>query len=129
MKEKKIFELEYILKTSPKVLNNVLFTPTGLADWFCDDIQVEDDIYSFEWDGYAEEARLLGVKNGSYIKWQWIEDEEDGLKTYFGFKYHIDPVTNAVILTVSGSSTEDDMEETKALWEQHVNDLRRLIGA
>lgn len=129
MKDKKIFELEYILKTSPKVLDNVLFTPSGLADWFCDDVNVKDDIYSFEWDGYIEQARLLSLKKGQAIKWQWIEDEEEGIDTYFGFRYHIDPLTNAVILTISGSSTEEDMKEAKALWEQHVSDLRRLIGA
>lgn len=129
MKDKKIFELEYVLKTSPKVLDNVLLTPDGLADWFCDDVNVKDDVYSFEWDGYTEEARLLSLKKGHHIRWQWIEDEEEGLDTYFEFKYHIDPLTNAVILTVSGAATDEDTKEAKALWEQHVSDLRRLIGA
>ena len=129
MKDKKIFELEYVLKTSPKVLDNVLFTQSGLADWFCDDVNIKDDIYSFEWDGYIEQARLLSLKKGQAIKWQWIEDEEEGIDTYFGFRYHVDPLTNAVILTVSGAATDEDSKEAKALWEQHVSDLRRLIGA
>lgn len=129
MNVKSIFELEYILKTSPKVLNNVLFTPDGLADWFCDDINVKEDIYSFEWDGYTEEARLLGMKSGQFIKWQWLEDEEEDLDTYFELKYKIDPITNAVIFTVTSFASEDEMEESKALWEQHINDLKRLIGA
>lgn len=129
MKAKSIFELEYIVKTSPKVLNNVLFTPGGLSEWFCDDVNVKDDIYSFEWDGYAEEARLLGIKQGQFIKWQWLEDEEEELETYFGFRYHIDPVTNAVILTVTAFATNEEMDEAKALWEQHITDLKRLIGA
>lgn len=129
MKVKNIFELEFVLKTSPKVLNNMLFTPNGLAEWFCDDVNVKEDIYYFNWDGYIEEARLLSSKQGQYIKWQWIEDEEEGLDTQFGFKYHIDPITNAVILTVIGSSTEEELVESKALWESHINDLRKLIGA
>lgn len=129
MNVKTIFELEYILKTSPKVLNNVLFTPSGLADWFCDDVNVKEDVYTFEWDGYTEEARLLGFKQGQFIKWQWLEDEEEGLDTHFGFRYHIDAITNAVILTVTAFATEDELEEAKALWEQHINDLKRLIGA
>ncbi len=129
MKDKKNFELEYILKTSPKVLDTVLFTPAGLADWFCDDVNVKDEIYAFDWDGYVEEARLISVKRGNSIAWRWIEDEEEGLETFFGFKYHIDPITNAVVLTVSGSSTDEEYEETKALWDQHVIDLKRLIGA
>lgn len=129
MNVKSIFELEYIVKTSPKVLDTVLFTPSGLAEWFCDDVNVKEDIYSFEWDGYIEKARLLGIKQGQFIKWQWLEDEEEGIETYFGFRYHIDPVTNAVVLTVTGFATADEMDESKALWEQHISDLKRLIGA
>lgn len=129
MNVKEIFELEYVLKTSPKVLNNVLFTPDGLSDWFCDDVNVKEDIYSFEWDGYTEEARLLGLKQGQFIKWQWLEDEEEGLDTYFELRYQIDPITNAVILTVTSFASKDEIEESKALWEQHINDLKRLIGA
>jgi hypothetical protein len=129
VKDKKIFELDYVLKTSPKVLDNALFTVSGLADWFCDDVNVKDGIYSFEWDGYIEKARLLSSKNGHFIKWQWLEDEEEGHDVCFGFKYHIDPLTNAVIMTVYGSAFDDEMDEAKALWEQHVQDLKRVIGA
>jgi hypothetical protein len=129
MKTKIIFELDFILKTSPKVLNSMLFTPEGLAEWFSDSVKVKDDIYTFEWDGYIEEARLLPNKSSNTIKWRWLEDEENDLDTYFGFSYTIDPVTNAVVLTICGFSENEEMEEAKALWEQHVSDLRRVIGA
>ncbi|HLU87983.1 MAG TPA: START-like domain-containing protein [Taishania sp.] len=129
MKDKVNFELEYVLKTSPKVLDNSLFTPSGLSEWFCDDVNVKDGIYSFEWDGYVEEARLLSFKQGQHIKWRWLEDEEEGYDSSFGFKYHIDPITNAVILIVYGSAFEDEVDEAKALWEQHISDLKRKIGA
>jgi len=129
MEIKTIFEVEYIIKTPPKVLDNVLFTIDGIAEWFCDNVHVRDDIYTFEWDGYTEHARLLELKQGQFIKWQWLEDEESGLETEFGFRYHIDPITDFVVLTVTGSSTPEELEETKALWDQHINDLKRLIGA
>lgn len=129
MTDKKLFELEFLLKTTPKILDKMLFTANGLAEWFSDDVHVNEDIYEFEWDGYIEEARLLSSKNGQYIKWQWIEDEEEELDTFFGFKYHVDPLTKSVILTVTGSSTDDELEESKALWEKQINNLKRLIGA
>lgn len=129
MNDKEIFELEYILKTSPKVLNNALFTPDGLADWFCNDVNVKDDIYSFEWDGFIENARLLEFKQGNFIKWKWLEDEENELETYFELKCQIDPITNAVILIVTSFASQDELAESKALWEQHINDLKRYIGA
>jgi len=129
METKTVFEVEYIIKTPTKVLDNVLFTLDGIAEWFCDNVNVRDDIYTFEWDGYTEQARLLELKHGQLIKWRWLEDEEEGLETEFGFRYHMDPITNFVVLTVTGSSTTEELKETKALWEQHINDLRRLIGA
>lgn len=129
MKDKKNFEIEFILKTAPKVLENALFTPSGLADWFCDDVNVKDGIYSFSWNGAVEEARLISNKSGQYIKWQWLEDEEDGLDTFFGFRFHVDPITNAVILTVCASAEEDEKQEVKSMWEQHISDLKRYIGA
>ena len=61
MKEK--YELEFLLKTSPRVLEKLINTPDGLSEWFADDVNINDDIYSFEWDGNEEEARLL--QNGT----------------------------------------------------------------
>ena len=63
MKEK--FEMEYLLKTSIRVLDNMIGSPSGLSEWFADNVTVRDDIYSFEWDGSIEEARLLQRKMNS----------------------------------------------------------------
>jgi len=34
MANKEKFELEYVLKTSPKVLDKMISTPDGLSEWF-----------------------------------------------------------------------------------------------
>ena len=65
MKEK--FELEFLFKTSPRVLENMISTPSGLAEWFADDVNHEDDLFSFEWDGNIEQANLLFNKNNSKV--------------------------------------------------------------
>jgi hypothetical protein len=51
--EKEKFELEFLLRTSVKVLENMLSTPSGLSEWFADDVNVKDDIYTFIWDNMA----------------------------------------------------------------------------
>lgn len=68
MKEK--YELEFLLKTSPRVLEKLINTPDGLSEWFADDVNIKDDIYSFEWDGNEEEARLLQNKPNAKIRWR-----------------------------------------------------------
>ncbi len=129
MPEKKKFELEYLLNTSPKVLENMLFTPSGLSEWFADDVNIEDDVYTFIWDGSEEKARLLTKKMGEKIKWQNLNDEEEGLDTYFQLHYEIDPMTKSVILKVTDFAEDSEMEDTQALWESLIEGLKRFIGA
>lgn len=129
MTKKEKFELEYVLKTSPKVLDKVLSTPDGLSEWFADDVIIKEDSYTFLWDGSEEKARLLSKKPGELIRWQWIYDEEEGLDTYFEMRYMIDPMTKVVILTVTDFAESTEKEEVIRLWESQISDLRRLIGA
>lgn len=127
--DKEKFELEYLLKTSSKVLDNMVSTPSGLSEWFADDVNIKDDVYTFIWDGSEEEARLLSKKNNSKIKWKWVDDEEDGIDSYFELRYEVDPMTKAVILTVTDYAEPDEVEESKQLWEQQIGDLKRILGA
>lgn len=127
--EKEKYELEFLLKTSIKVLDNMVSTPSGLSEWFADDVNIKDDVYTFFWDGSEEEARLVSKKSNSKIRWQWIEDEEDGIDSYFELRYEVDPMTKSVILTVTDFSEEDEMEESQRLWEQQITNLRRVLGA
>lgn len=129
MTKKEQFELEYVLKTSPRVLDKLLSTPDGLSEWFADDVIVKDDMYTFHWDGSEEQARLISKKAGEYIKWQWLHDEEDELETFFEMKYTIDPMTKVVILTVSDFAERTEKDEIVRLWESQISDLRRVIGA
>ncbi|MCE3294719.1 MAG: hypothetical protein K0R65_433 [Crocinitomicaceae bacterium] len=129
MSEKRKIELEYLLKTSVKVFENLIFTPSGLAEWFADDVNVKDDIYNFQWDGSNESARLTNKKLGSFIRWQWIHDEEEGLDTYFEIQYSVDPLTKALVLSIVDFADEEDYDEIKMLWESAVQELKRVLGA
>jgi hypothetical protein len=127
MKEK--FELEYLLKTSIRVLDNMTGSPSGLSEWFADNVTVRDDIYSFEWDGTIEEARLLQRKMNSKMKFKWLVDEENGDDYYFEINLELDPMTSLVSLTIIDFSEAGELESSKMLWEQQINDLKRIIGA
>lgn len=126
---KEQFELEYVLKTSPKVLDKLLINPDGLSEWFADDVIVKDDLYTFHWDGSEEQARLISKKSGEGIKWQWLYDEEDELDTFFEMRYTIDPITKAVILSVVDYAEPAEKEQSARLWESQIANLRRVIGA
>lgn len=129
MADKEKFEMEFLLRTSTKVLDNMISTPSGLSEWFADDVNIKDDVYSFIWDGSEEEARLLSKKTGSKVKWQWIEDEEDDLDTFFELLYEVDPMTKSVVLTITDFAEADEVEEAQLLWEQQIGNLKRVLGA
>lgn len=129
MTEKVKFELEYLLKTSPKVLENMLCTPSGLSEWFADDVNIKDDIFTFFWDGSEEKARLLSKKPNSRAKFKWLEDEDENNDYFFEMSFDIDPMTKVVVMTITDFAEEDELEESQMLWEQQVSDLKRVLGA
>lgn len=131
MSEKKKYELEYLLKASPKVLYNLVSSPSGLSEWFADNVNIsKDDVYTFIWDGVEEEARLLTQRNGECIKWQWLnDDDDDDEKTYFEFRVTTDPMTKLTLFYVTDFAEEDEIEEAKSLWDSQIGELKRIIGA
>lgn len=126
--EKEKFELEYLLNTSTAVLENMISTPSGLSEWFADDVNIKDDIYTFFWDGSEEAAKVISKRNPCKVKWQWLTDFDCGEDTFVELKIDVDPMTKAVILTITDFADPTEMEEAKALWEQQVSDLKRIIG-
>ena len=127
--EKQRFELEYLLKTSQKALDNMISTPSGLSEWFADDVNIKDDIYSFIWDGSEEEARLITKKPNSKVKWKWLEDEEDEIDAFFELRFEVDPMTKVVILSITDFAEDDEVDEAKRLWDQQISELKRVLGA
>jgi hypothetical protein len=127
MKEK--YELEFILNSSPRILEKMFSTADGLSEWFADDVNVKDDIYTFSWDGSSESARLIHHKLQSRIRFKWISDEEDDIDSFFEIGYNIDPITNQVALNITDFALPEDRESAILLWNQQVSDLKRLLGA
>ena len=127
--KKESFELEFLLKTSSKVLENMLTTPSGLSEWFADDVNIKDDVYTFLWDGSEEEARILTKKLNGKVKFKWLDDEEEGNDAFFEMRYEVDPMTKAVVLKITDFAEPDEIEEAQQLWEQQVSDLKRVLGA
>lgn len=123
------FELEFLLKTSPRVLENMIATPAGLSEWFADDVTIKDDIITFTWEGDSEIGKLISKKSTDKIKWQWTEDEEDGIDSYCEIKYQIDPMTKILVLNITDFAEEDEMEESQRLWDNQIHHLKQVLGA
>ncbi len=129
MSDKVKYEIEFPIKTSTKVLYNMLSTPSGLAEWFADDVNIRGDVYTFMWDGSEESARLLTKKNNEYIKFRWMDDDEDDSSYYFEMRIQIDPLTKDVALMVTDHAEEDEVDEARDLWDQQLSELAHVLGS
>ena len=127
--EKEKFELEFPLRASPKMLFPFLSTPSGLSEWFCDDVNSRTGLFTFFWDGSEEQAILLKKKQDALVRFRWVEDDEEGLDTYFEFKIQVDDLTKDTSIIVTDFADPDEIEEAKLLWDSQIHELQHIIGA
>ena len=127
--EKEKFQIEYPINSSKGVLFNCMSTPSGLSEWFCDDVNIKKDVHTFIWDGSEEVARLVTKKKDEYVKFKWIETEEDDNDgTYFELRIRVDEMTGERAIIVTDFAEEDDIEDARELWVAQLDRLRRVLG-
>lgn len=129
MEEKIKFEMEFPIHASPQLLFQYISTPSGLSEWFADNVNSRGEIFTFIWNDSEEKARLLSKKTGERIKFRWLEDEEDEASYYFEIKIQVDDITKDVSLIVTDFIEEDEMEEAKMLWDNQISDLKQVLGS
>ena len=127
MSDKIKFELEFPIQASSQLLFQYISTPSGLSEWFADNVNLRGDLFTFIWDDSEEQARLLTKKNGERVKFKWLED--DDTITYFEIRIQVDGITKDVSLMVTDFSEEDEVEEAKMLWDNQISDLKKVLGS
>lgn len=127
MSAKVKFEIEFPIQASPQLLYNYISTPSGLSEWFADNVNSRGERFTFIWDDSEENALLLQKKNYDKVRFQWENDE--GADYYFEFKIQVDEITKDVSLIITDFSEEDELEESKMLWDNLVSDLKQVLGA
>lgn len=121
------FELEYVVRTSAGILYELLTTPSGLSEWFADDVNIRDGIFTFFWDGSEQKARLIGFKEDKYVRLQWLDKPEG---TYFEFRIERDELTGDISLMIVDFADEgSDQLTSKLLWDSQVNKLLNVLGS
>ena len=126
MSDKTKYELEFVIQASPQLLYQYLSTPSGLSDWFADNVNSRGEIFSFIWDGAEEQAKLLKRKTDEFVKFTWMANDDDH---YFEMKIIVDEITKDVSLFITDFAEEDELDEAKMLWENQVADLKQVLGS
>jgi uncharacterized protein YndB with AHSA1/START domain len=127
MSDKIKFEIEFPIHASPKMLYQYFATPSGLSEWFADNVNSRGEVYTFIWDGVEEVATMLTKKRDLRIRFKWEESEDDD--SFFEFRIQVDALTNDVSLMLTDFAEEDEVEESKMFWENQIGQLKSTIGA
>ena len=109
-----------------------LSTPTGLKEWFADDVTLnEDKTFSFIWDGIKSKALKSAQKTNVLVKFEFAPSEGSSNKdvAYLDLKLEENDLTQTSFLKVIDYSEATDLKELEALWENLIDNLRAAVGA
>ncbi|MCL7754430.1 START-like domain-containing protein [Polaribacter sp. Z022] len=122
------FELEIPIHASPHMLYQYISSPSNLQEWFADKVNSRGKEFSFTWEGEEEKAELITKRTDEKVRFKWLESEDD--ESYFEIKIEVDALTKDVSLIITDfADDEDEVEESKQLWENQIDELRHTIGA
>ncbi len=125
--KKNKYEMEIPIQVSPSLLYTYISTPSGLSEWYADNVNSRGENFEFIWDGAEEKAVLLTKKNAERIKFRW--DVDAGTDYYFELRIQVDEITKDVSLMITDFAEDGEVEEGKMLWENMVSELKQILGS
>jgi len=121
------FELEFVVHASAQILFEFLTTPSGLSEWFCDDVNIRNGVYSFKWDDNEQNARVVKLVEEKQVRFQWLDKSGN---SYFEFRIERDDLTNDISLLISDfAETPEERASSTLLWNSQIDKLLHVLGA
>lgn len=121
------FELEYVVHASAQILFEFLTTPSGLSEWFCDDVNIRNGVYSFKWEDNEQNARVVKLVEEKLVRFQWVEKQDN---SYFEFRIERDDLTNDIsLIIVDFADTAEEKASSTLLWNSQIDKLLHVLGA
>lgn len=125
MKERVVMEFE--VHSNPNVLFELLSTPSGFSEWYCDDVDVRGDVFTFKWGNDEEIVTMIGRKAPEVIRFRRSADDDPA--AFFEFRIRIDDMTNEVALIVTDHAWPGESGNVRSLWASQIANLTRVLGA
>jgi hypothetical protein len=107
-------------------LYSFISEPNGLSQWFADDVNFRDQVYTFTWDDEQLKAKLVSIKENKLVKFKWLDDEP---QCYFEMEIVQDELTNDVALSITDFTTDELLAEKKLIWDNQIDYLISVLGA
>ncbi len=120
------FTMEFIFRASPSILYKFFTTPSCLVRWFCDEVDIQGQVFTFFWSGSEEVAEVIEDVEDEKIRFRWLEADDE--EEYLEFDISKSPVTGETILFVTDFCDEDEVADQKQLWESQIQELKKETG-
>lgn len=117
--------VEHIFRASPTILYKFFTTPSCLIRWFCDEVDIQDETFTFVWNGAEELADLVEDIEDELVRFRWQEEDDE---EFLEFKMSRSPVTNETILVITEYCDEDEVQDQQQYWENQMKLLRQETG-
>lgn len=118
-------ELEFIFRASPAIMYKYFIEPALLVRWYCDEVDINGNTFSFFWSGSEEVAELIEQEEDKRLRFHW-EDSDEG--EYFEIRLSKSPVTGETVLQVTDFCDDDEIKDQEQLWEIQVKRLKQESG-
>lgn len=130
-KTKNLFNADYEIHASIKMLYPYIQTASGLSEWFADNVTISPEkVFTFVWDNEQHKALMAAHRTNHFARFEYLPelkaDEKD--PSYFELRLEVNELTQTTFLRVSDYSDFDDMDELQDLWDSLVEKLRKVVG-
>ncbi len=125
-KKKVMFKTEFLCRASPTIVYQFLTTPACLVRWFCDEADIEENQYTFTWNGDSESAMLIEDWEDELLRFEWVDGNAN---EYLEFSISKSPITDETILQITDFAEPDEVEDIKKIWSNQIAQLLKEAGA
>lgn len=123
------FDIEYPITASPQLLYQYISTPSGLSEWFADNVNSRGEFFTFIWGDSEEKARLVTMKTDEKVKFRWLEEDEAESDYFFELRIVLDELTKDVTLMVTDFAEDNEIKDQTQLWDNQIADLKKVLGS
>lgn len=132
MAKKNLFTEDYEVHASIKMLYPYIQTASGLAEWFADDVKINNmsKVYTFIWDNEEHKAKQVAHRTNHFVRFEFVGDNgvEEKDPSYFELRLEFNELTQSVFLKVIDYTEIDDNKELHDLWSGLIEQLRKTVG-
>ena len=119
-------EMEFIFRASPAILYKFITDPSCLLRWYCDGVDINEDVYSFDWQGSLEEALMVDDIEEERVRFRWLDADDE--EEFFEYRMYKSPITDETVLEITDYCDDDEVDDVRQLWEEQIKKLRIETG-